>query len=327
MTEQKRHSEKVKVKRVDLSLTRLGLGTAPLGGLFTSVQDVDSDDLIATAFEQGIGYFDTAPLYGHGRAEIRLGRALRAAGKPYVLSTKVGRVLNPGKNVDVSWFADADPNLEPVYDYSGDGMKRSIEDSLKRLGVDHIDIALMHDAEDHISEAIHSAYPALADLRSQGVIKAVGMGLNICSASIAIMKETDLDVALIAGRFTLLDQEAQDELFPLALEKNVSIIIGGVYNSGVLANPNPGAMYDYLPASSEIIERARKIGAFLKERSVSLTAAALQFPLRHPAVTTVLTGSRNQTELLSNIQDFDCDLPTGIWTELEDSGLVHKIKA
>jgi D-threo-aldose 1-dehydrogenase len=326
MTEQKRHSQKVKVKRVDLSLTRLGLGTAPLGGLFTSVQDVDSDDLIATAFEQGIGYFDTAPLYGHGRAEIRLGRALRAAGKPYVLSTKVGRVLNPGKNVDVSWFADADPNLEPVYDYSGDGMKRSIEDSLKRLGVDHIDIALMHDAEDHISEAIHSAYPVLADLRSQGVIKAVGMGLNICSASVAIMKETDLDVALIAGRYTLLDQEAQNELFPLALKKNVSIIIGGVYNSGVLANPNPGAMYDYLPASSEIIERARKIGAFLKERSVSLTAAALQFPLRHPAVTTVLTGSRNKTELLSNIQDFDRDLPTGIWTELEDSGLVHKIK-
>jgi D-threo-aldose 1-dehydrogenase len=144
---------------------------------------------------------------------------------------------------------------------------------------------------------------------------------------VAIMKNTDLDVALIAGRYTLLDQEAQDELFPLALEKNVSIIIGGVYNSGVLANPNPGAMYDYLPASSEIIDRARKIGTFLKEHNVSLTAAALQFPLRHPAVTTVLTGSRNKTELLSNIEDFDRDLPSNIWTKLEESGLIHKIKA
>lgn len=326
MPKHARHSEKIKIKRVDLELTRLGLGTAPLGGLFTSVRDTDSDDLIATAFDQGIGYFDTAPLYGHGRAEIRLGRALRAAGRPYVLSTKVGRVLNAATNVDLSWFADADPNLEPVYDYSGDGIKRSIEDSLKRLGVDHIDIALMHDAEDHISEAIHSAYPVLDNLRSQGVIKAVGMGLNICSASVAIMKEVDLDVALIAGRFTLLDQEAQDDLFPLALKKNVSIIIGGVYNSGVLANPNPGAMYDYLPAAPEIIERARSIGAFLKERNVSLTAAALQFPLRHPAVTTVLTGSRNRVELLSNIEDFDRELPVGIWNELEESGLVHRLK-
>jgi D-threo-aldose 1-dehydrogenase len=326
MPQHARHSEKIKVKRVDLELTRLGLGTAPLGGLFTSVLDADSDDLIATAFDQGIRYFDTAPLYGHGRAEIRLGRALRAAGRPYVLSTKVGRVLNAATNVDLSWFADADPNLEPVYDYSGDGIKRSIEDSLKRLGVDHIDIALMHDAEDHISEAIHSAYPVLDNLRSQGVIKAVGMGLNICSASVAIMKEVDLDVALIAGRFTLLDQEAQDDLFPLALKKDVSIIIGGVYNSGVLANPNPGAMYDYLPAAPEIIERARKIGAFLKERNVSLTAAALQFPLRHPAVTTVLTGSRNRAELLSNIEDFDRELPVGIWNDLEESGLVHRLK-
>lgn len=326
MPKQNRHNEEVKVKRVDLALTRLGLGTAPLGGLFTSVQDTDSDELIATAFDQGIRYFDTAPLYGHGRSEIRLGRALRVTDKPYVLSTKVGRVLNSATNADVTWFADADPNLEPVYDYSKDGIKRSIEDSLERLGVDHIDIALMHDAENYLSDAINNAYPVLADLRSQGVIKAVGMGMIVCSASVAIMKETDLDVALIAGRFTLLDQEAQDELFPLALKKNVSIIIGGVYNSGVLANPNPGAMYEYVPAPPEIIERARKIGAFLKERNVPLTAAALQFPLRHPAVATVLTGSRNKTELLSNIEDFNREIPADVWTDLEESGLVHPLK-
>ncbi|MEI6811175.1 MAG: aldo/keto reductase [Actinomycetes bacterium] len=321
-----RHSEKVKIKRTGLEITRLGLGTAPLGGLFNSVKESDSDELIATAFEQGINFFDTAPLYGHGRAEIRLGRGLRAAGKPFVLSTKVGRVLNAAKDPDIGWFADADKSLEPIYDYSADGIKRSIEESLKRLGVDHIDIALMHDADDHIPEAINKVFPALAELRSQGVINAVGMGMNWCAPSIAIMKDTDLDIALIAGRFSLLDQDAQNELFPLAIARNASIIIGGVYNSGVLANPNPGAMYNYLPASDEIIARARKIGAFLAERNVSLTAAALQFPLRHPAVTTVLTGSRSKAELLANIADYDSTLPPSIWSELEAAGLVQPLK-
>ena len=321
-----RHNELRKINGTDLEITRLGLGTAPLGGLFTSVKEEDADGVVAVAFEQGINYFDTAPLYGHGRAEIRLGRALRAAGKPFVISTKVGRVLNPTDNADTSWFADASPTLEPVYDWSPDGIKRSIHESLERLGIDHIDIALMHDADDYVDEAIHSAYPVLADLREQGVIKAVGMGMNLCEPSIKIMNETELNIALIAGRFTLLDQQAQDELFPLALRKNVSILIGGVYNSGVLANPNPGAMFNYLPASDEIIERARKIGAFLQDREIALTAAAIQFPLRHNAVTAILTGSRSSAELRANVEDFNFDIPNNIWEELESSGLVAPLK-
>ncbi len=321
-----RHNQLNRLQKTDLDVTRLSLGTAPLGGLFTSVKEDDSDALITAALDAGINYFDTAPLYGHGRAEKRLGRILKSAGKPFVISTKVGRVLNKTQQADIGWFADADPELEPVFDYSGDGVKRSINESLERLGLDHIDIVLIHDADDHVEQAINEAFPVLAELRSQGVIKAIGIGMNLCAQSIQIMRETDLNVALIAGRYTLLDQEAQDELFPLAMKMNVSITIAGVYNSGVLANPNPGSFFNYLPASDEIIGRARKIGAFLKERSVSLTAAALQFPLRHPAVTTVLTGSRNKTELLSNIVDFDSQIPESIWEELEAAGLIPQLK-
>lgn len=192
--------------------------------------------------------------------------------------------------------------------------------------MDHIDIALLHDAEDHLPQAINEAYPVLDSFRSQGVIKAVGMGLNLCQPSVTIMKNTDLNVALIAGRYTLLDQEGQEELFPLALKKNVSILAAGVFNSGVLANPVAGAKYNYVDASDEVIKRAQAIGKFLRERDIPLTAAALQFPLRHPAVTAVLTGSRNRTELESNIEDFDSIIPDSIWAELESSGLVAKLQ-
>lgn len=320
-----RHNQKISFKRVPIEVTRLGLGTAPLGGMFTSVAESDSDALIATAFDLGINYFDTAPLYGYGRSEVRLGRALRALKKDFVISTKVGRVLNDTKDSDREFFKDADPTKESVYDWSADGIKRSINESLERLGLDHIDIVLLHDCEDYLEQTLREAYPVLDSYRSQGIIKAVGMGLNLCAPSVAIMKDTDLDCALIAGRYTLLDQEAQHELFPLALKKDVSMIIGGVFNSGVLANPVPGAMYNYAPVSDELLKKAQAIKKLLDSRNVSLTAAALQFPLRHPAVTTVLTGSRNSTELRANVADFDLEIPGDIWKELEDSGLVEPL--
>ena len=203
---------------------------------------------------------------------------------------------------------------------------RSFEDSLNRLGVNHIDIALMHDCENHVEEAIENAYPVLHTLKSQGVIKAIGVGLNFPDVAMRIMSEVDLDIALIAGRYTLLDQSAQRELLPYAIERKVDISIAGVFNSGVLANPVKGATFEYLPASDEIIAKAQKIGDFLKNRGISLTAAALQFPLRHPAVTSVLTGSRNSQELLSNIADFDLELPEGIWQELEEANLIERLE-
>ena len=321
-----RHNQKIGMKRVDLELTRLSLGTAPLAGLFKSVDVSDSDQLIHTALDNGMNYFDTAPLYGHGLAEERLGRILRTVTKPFVLETKVGRVLNWVEKADpVPWFPDADPHMQPVFDYSADGIKRSLDESLKRLGVDHIDIALMHEAENHIPQAINTAYPVLADLKRQGIIKAVGIGINFCDAALEIMKSVDLDIVLLAGRYTLLDQSAQNKLLPYALERKVDITIGGVFNSGVLADPKPGATFEYLPASDEIIKKAQDIGAFLKKLGIPLTAAALQFPLRHPAVTSVLTGSRNSRELLANMTDFDLELPEDIWNQLEDAGLIEKM--
>jgi D-threo-aldose 1-dehydrogenase len=212
-----------------------------------------------------------------------------------------------------------------VHDWSADGVKRSINESLERLGVNHIDIVLLHDCEDHLEQTLREAYPVLDSYRSQGIIKAVGMGLNLCAPSVAVMKETDLDCALIAGRYTLLDQEAQEELFPLALKKNVSMIIGGVYNSGVLANPVKGASFDYAPVSENLLDRAIAIKAFLADRGISLTAAAIQFPLRHPAVTTVLTGSRSAAELHANVADFNVEIPNSIWNDLEASGLVNPL--
>jgi D-threo-aldose 1-dehydrogenase len=321
-----RHNQKVGMKRVDLELTRLSLGTAPLAGLFESVDISESDQLIHTALDSGMNYFDTAPLYGHGLAEERLGRILGSVTKPFVLQTKVGRVLNWVEKADpVPWFPDADPHIQPVFDYSADGIKRSLDESLKRLGVDQIDIALMHDAENHIPQAINIAYPVLADLKRQGIIKAVGIGINFCDAAIEIMKSVDLDIVLLAGRYTLLDQSAQNKLLPYALERKVDITIGGVFNSGVLADPKPGATFEYLPASDEIIKKAQDIRAFLSERGIPLTAAALQFPLRHPAVTSVLTGSRNSKELLANMADFDLELPEDIWNQLEGAGLIEKM--
>ena len=319
-----RHNQKVGMKRVDLELTRLSLGTAPLAGLFKSVDISESDQLIHTALDNGMNYFDTAPLYGHGLAEERLGRILGKVSQPFVLQTKVGRVLNWVEKADpVPWFPDADPHIQPVFDYSADGIKRSLEDSLNRLGVDHIDIALMHDAENHIDQAINIAYPVLADLKRQGIIKAVGIGINFCDVAIEIMKNVDLDIVLLAGRYTLLDQSAQNKLLPYALERKVDITIGGVFNSGVLADPKPGATFEYLPASDEIIKKAQDIRAFLSKQGIPLTAAALQFPLRHPAVTSVLTGSRNSKELLANMADFDLELPEDIWIQLEGAGLIE----
>jgi len=323
-----RHNQKVKLKRSDLEVTRLSLGTAPLGGLFKSVTDADGDELLNTALDVGINYFDTAPQYGHGVAEIRLGKALRGAKVPFVVETKVGRVLRHDPNAEVfPWFPDAPRDLVPVFDYSPDGIRRAFDESLERMGLDHLDIVLMHDCEKHVKEAIENAFPVLAEYRAQGLIKAVGIGINHAEEALQIMKGTDLDIALIAGRYSLLDQISHRELFPYALSHNIDISMGGVLNSGVLANPVAGATYNYLPASDEIIARAAKIGEFLKARNIPLLAAALQFPLRHPAVTSVLTGPRTAAELLENVDAFNLELPADIWAELEDANLIERIPA
>lgn len=320
-----RHSQLIQIHGTDVKVSRLSLGTAPLGGLFKTVPEAESDAVIHEALDAGIAYIDTAPLYGYGVGELRVGRGIKGHHRQPVISTKVGRLLRPGKNLEYDKFPDSDPNIEIYFDTSAAGIRRSLEESLKRLGRNSVEIAYIHDADSWVREAIDVVYPELHRMRDEGLIKAIGIGMNWCPTSIAIMRETELNIALIAGRFTLLDQSAQDELYPLALKKKVSIIAAGVFNSGVLANPVPGNYYDYEPASHEIIEKARAIGKYLEKFDISLPAAALQFPLRHPAVASVLTGAGSVKELRENISNFDAQIPDDLWSQMESEGLISKI--
>lgn len=321
-----RHDETVRIGRGDLEVTRLGLGTAPLGGMFRPVPDQEATALVVAAWNAGIRYFDTAPFYGHGVAERRLGAGLRAAGSPpAVVSTKVGRLLVAGAEPVPGIFTEAAPE-QPVFDYSADGVRASVESSLERLGLDHVDAVLIHDPDDFEEEALAHAYPALERLRSEGAVQAIGIGMNQCRIPARFVRETDIDFVLIAGRYTLLDQEAQEDLLPAAEERGVGILAAGVFNSGILADPRPGATYNYEPAAPELVQRALAIRAVLEEYDVPLTAAALQFPLRHSAVRAVLTGARNPEELSANIADFDRTVPDQCWKALEESGLVAALR-
>jgi D-threo-aldose 1-dehydrogenase len=320
-----RHLEQRAIQGTDVKVTRLSLGTAPLGGLFKNVAESESDSVIHEALNSGINYIDTAPLYGYGVGEKRVGRGIKGFSPAPVISTKVGRLLRPGKNAEYDKFPDSDPNVEIYFDHSPAGIRKSLEESLTRLGKESIEIAYIHDADNWVREAIDVVYPELHKMREEGLVKAIGIGMNWCPTSVAIMKETDLNIALIAGRFTLLDQSAQAELYPLALAKNVSIIAAGVFNSGVLANPVAGAYYDYEIAPQEIIDKARAIAKFLEKYNVSLASAALQFPLRHPAVASVLTGAGSTAELRANIASFDATLPDELWSEMEEAGLISKL--
>lgn len=328
-----RHSELVKIPRIDRYISKLALGTAPLGGLFTAVSDEQGQATVLAALDSGINFIDTAPLYGHGNAERMIGSVLSKTNKEYVISTKVGRVLKKfapeeiaGKVDGLAAFIGVDPTIFPVIDFSRDGILRSIQESLERLNISSIDIALIHDADDRIDEAIKNSYPVLDELRSQGVIKGIGVGMNICSYATKAVKEMDLDVILIAGRYSLLDQSAQEVLFKECLKKQTGVMVGGVYNSGVLANPTPESTYNYVPVTPEILSKVKQIQALLLDFDISLTAAAIQFPLRHPAVTCVLTGSRSVTELNANIKDFDQTIPDAAWKALEDAGLINRIE-
>ena len=328
-----RHSELVKIPRIDRYISKLALGTAPLGGLFTAVSDEQGQATVLAALDSGINFIDTAPLYGHGNAERMIGSVLSKTNKEYVISTKVGRVLKKfapeeiaGKVEGLAAFIGVDPTIFPVFDFSRDGILRSIQESLERLNISSIDIALIHDADDRIDEAIKNSYPVLDELRSQGVIKGIGVGMNICSYATKAVKEMDLDVILIAGRYSLLDQSAQEVLFKECLKKQTGVMVGGVYNSGVLANPTLESTYNYVPVTPEILSKVKQIQALLLDFDISLTAAAIQFPLRHPAVTCVLTGSRSVTELNANIKDFDQTIPDAAWKALEDAGLINRIE-
>ncbi|MEH3139049.1 MAG: aldo/keto reductase [Mycobacterium kyogaense] len=313
----------------DVTLTRLGLGTAPLGGLFRPVRDADAAATIEAAWDLGLRLFDTAPLYGYGRAEQRLGSTLRARPRAeFVVATKVGRLLrepSPGaawefdttqEHAGQPFYKDTGSAV-PVFDFSYDGALRSLEESLTRLGLDRVDIVHVHDPEQHVQQAVDGAYRALLRLRDEGVIGAVGLGIDYAEPAVEILRAVDLDCVLIAGRWTLLDQAAGQELLPLAAERGVAVIAAGVYNSGVLANPGAvTATYDYVPSPHDVVVRASTIARVCARHGVPLRAAALQFPFRHSAVAAVLTGARTAAEISENVDLFDSPLPEELWTDL-----------
>jgi D-threo-aldose 1-dehydrogenase len=328
--------ERVPLGRTGLSVTRLGLGAASIGGLFTPVDDADAVAVVRHAWDLGLRYFDVAPLYGYGSAERRLGAGL--ADRPrdgFVISTKVGRLVRAADDIPTgadidrqalgerqdAYYADTG-GRRIVFDYSADGVRRSIEESLERLGLARVDIVLIHDPEDHWDAAIGQAFPALARLRAEGSVGAIGVGLKDSAMLARFAREGDFDTFLVAGRYTLLDQDALTELLPLCEERGIAVIIGGVMNSGVLADPRPGTHFEYGPASAQVIERARGLAAACERHGVPLRAAAMQFPLAHPVVTGLIAGVRSIAHLDEYPALLRRPIPVALWDELRASGLI-----
>jgi D-threo-aldose 1-dehydrogenase len=304
-------------------VTRLGLGTAPLAGLFEEVPEPQALAVIERSWDAGMRFYDTAPLYGHGLAERRVGNVLREKPRDeFTLASKVGRLLRADAPPEPGQAFRGTPPVNPVFDFSYDGVMRSVEESLERLGLDRIDILHIHDPDHHYSEALEGAYKALDKLRSDGVISAVGAGMNQAEMLTRFAREANFDCFLLAGRYTLLDQVALKELLPLCLEKGVAIIAGGVYNSGILADPKPGAHYNYEAAPPELLERAQRIHAVCARHGVPIKAAAIQFPLGHPAVTCVVVGCRSVAQLDESIAMFEIEIPPAMWAELKQEALL-----
>ena len=322
-----------------LTFTELGFGTAPLGNLYRAISDDDAHAVLTRAWDLGVRYFDTAPLYGLGLSETRLNRFLRD--KPrgdYVLSTKIGRLLRcckTGEERDcIGKFFDV-PARKEVYDYTYDGVMRSVEFSFERLGVDRIDVLFAHDLDifNHGSQAALDAkldefmaggYKALMSLREQGVIKAFGAGVNEWQPCQWMAEHGDFDMFLLAGRYTLLEQEALESFLPLAENRGIGIVIGGPYNSGVLATgPKPGAFYNYDPAPQQILDQVTKIEAVCNRHDVRMVDAAFQFTLRHPAVVSVIPGGQGVAEVEANLTAATTEIPSALWADLKAERLMR----
>ncbi len=321
-----------------LTFTELGFGTAPLGNLYRAIDDAEADAILQLAWDSGVRYFDTAPLYGYGLSETRLNRFLR--GKPrdeYVLSTKVGRLLRavPEDQRDGigKWF-DV-PSRKEIYDYGYDGILRSVENSLERLGINRIDILYVHDIDlfNHgtqevldakYAELMGSGYKALVELRDQGVIRAFGAGVNEWQPCQHLAEQGDFDLFLLAGRYTLLEQEALDTFLPSCQERGIGVIIGGPYNSGVLATgPVPGAHFNYDPAPQSILDQVARIKAICDAHNVRMVDAAFQFPLCHPSVVSVIPGGQGVAEMQSNLAAVKAEIPGALWADLVQAGLMR----
>ena len=316
----------VPVGRSGVRITELSFGAAGIGNLYAPMTDSAAYGTVAAAWERGIRAFDTAPHYGLGLSERRLGMALRHQPRSdYVVSTKVGRILEPVADVlgddRANGFAVPATHLRR-WDSTAAGVERSLYESLERLGLDYIDIVYLHDPDDFADQALHEAYPALERLRAQGMIRAIGVGMNQARLLTRFVRETDIDAVLLAGRYTLLDHSGLEELLPAAQARGVSVVVGGVFNSGVLAKPERGAKFDYADASDEILGKALRMQVVCELNGVPLRSAALQFPFGHPAVSSVLIGSRTAEEVHDAVDLATQPVPQKVWAGLRQAGLL-----
>lgn len=323
-------TEKSRIGETNVFVTKLGLGGAPFGGLHEDVERIEALESIVGAVDLGIGYLDTAPLYGGGKSESFFGEALKKLERSrYVISTKVGRVIESdfSQNSDESLNSFVNiPNVQSVYDYSRDGILRSLEDSLCRLNLDHVDIALIHDADNHMDQALSESIPVLEQLRTEGVVKAIGCGMNNVDPLIQFARNGDFDVFLLAGRYTLLDQSGFETLMPLCMQKKISIVLGGPFNSGLLAadlnDPYVRTKYFYEDTPPEVLSKARRMKAVCDRYSVPLKAAALQFGFGHPSVVSTIPGARTLDEVIENFNMVQIPIPSELWFELVDQDLI-----
>ncbi len=309
-------------------MSELSLGCAQLGNLYREITDAEAQATVDAAWVLGVRYFDTAPHYGLGLSERRLGAAFASRPRDaYVISSKVGRLLEsigpPGGLDDDGYVVPA--THRRVWDFSRDGIRRSLAESLERLGLDRVDVVYLHDPDQHWTEVLETGYPTLAELRDQGLVRAIGAGMNRASMLADLVRETDVDVVMLAGRYTLLEQDSLDDLLPLCEKRDVGIVAAGVFNSGILARTQPphDAKYDYETAPQELLDRARAIAAVCDRHGTSLPAAAIAFPLAHPAVVSVCLGARSSEQLRRNVALYGESIPAGLWSELKAAGLLR----
>jgi D-threo-aldose 1-dehydrogenase len=314
--------------RSAVKVTELGFGGGPLGGPFAPLDDDTAAGALARAWDCGIRYFDTSPHYGIGHSERRTGNLL--GGKPrgeFTLSTKVGRLLvpqDPTGRTDESFEVPA--THRRVWDFSREGILRSVDDSLARMGGGRIDVLFLHDAEHHFEAALRDGYPALAELRAQGVVGAIGAGMYHTAKLTRLVRETDIDVVMLSGRYTLLDHSALDDLLPACADRGVSVLAASIFNSGLLATPRPAAeaWFDYAPASAEQLRRAHRIADVCEAHGVTLPQAAMAFPLRHPVVAGIVVGMRSAEEARRNVESFGAAVPAQVWAGLRGEGLLDE---
>jgi D-threo-aldose 1-dehydrogenase len=319
------------IRRTGLQLTTLGFGAAPIAGLYRAVDQQTARATIDAAWNGGIRYFDTAPHYGLGLSERRLGEALRDRPRDdVVVSSKVGRLLVPripplARDDDMF---DVPGDLTRRRDYSRDGIMRSLEATLQRTGLDRVDVLYIHDPDEHWREAAEEAVPTLVELREADVVGAIGVGMNQSAMLARFIRETDVDLVMLAGRYTLLEQGAADELLPAALEYGRSVVAAAVFNSGLFARDDvpDTATYNYGQASPDVLERARLLASVCREHGTTLPAAAIRFPLRHPAVASVVVGMRSPAEVDRNLAAHAQHVPDELWADLEHRGLIRPVR-